>query len=573
MKKNIGIGLLLTIFLAGTFMACKKSFFDTPPLGSTSGEQLNNKAGVDKLLIGAYSLLDQIGASNPYAVDWKSDVSNWFFGDIASGDAYKGDLDGDQADLNPFENYKMTSSNVMLTFKWQALYDGASRCNDVLKAIKAASDMTEEEKAIAGAQARALRGHYYFELKKIWNKVPFVDENTIETRLPNDKDIWPDIEADFKYASDNLPPTFPQSGRINKWAAKSFLAKVYLFQRKYMDAKPILDDIIANGTTTKGTKYGLESCFRDAFDVEKENGKESVFAVQMAVAKSIENDYGGSWFWALNSYGCCHFFRPSRNLANAYRTDAQGLPLLDTYNDVPLKNDIGILSTQPFTPEAGTLDPRLDWTVGRRGIPFLDYGVWPGKDKRDANTEDGGPYTALKFNVSNAQSAKYAAQNTWTTGVSAANYPIIRYADVLLWAAETEAEVGSLEKAKEYVNIVRNRAKSGCKVQAITGGDAANYSISPYTSTWTDKEFALKAVRFERRLELALEGHRFYDLVRWQIAAPYLNNYVSKERTFRPLLQSANFQAGRNEYLPIPNDEIVNSTINGTVTLTQNSGY
>ena len=573
MKKNLSVAILLITILAGTFHGCKKDFFDTPPLGSTSGAQLNNKAGVAKLLIGAYSMLDQVGASNPYAVDWKSDVGNWFFGDIASGDAYKGDLDGDQSDLNPFETFKMTPANIMLTLKWQALYDGASRANDVLRAIKEATDMSDLEKTAAAAQARALRGHYYLELKKVWNNVPFVDENAVETRLPNTTDIWPAIEADFKYAADNLPNTFPEIGRINKWAAKAFLAKTYLFERKYSDAKPVLDDIISNGVTTGGIKYGLEDCFRNAFDVEHENGKESVFAVQMAVSKSMENDYNGSWFWALNDYSCCHFFRPSRNLANAYRTDAAGLPLLDTWNDFPLKDDIGLTSTQPFTPEAGTLDPRLDWTVGRRGIPYLDFGVWPGKDMRDANTEDGGPYTAKKFTISKAQKPVFGAQNTWAEGVTAINYIVIRYADVLLWAAETETEVGSLDKARDYVNLVRNRAKNGCNVQAAAGGNAANYVVNPYTAAWADQTFARKAVRFERRLELALEGHRFYDLVRWQIAAPYLNSYLAKEKTFRPLIQSASFQASHNEYLPLPNEEIVNSSINGTATLTQNPGY
>lgn len=573
MKYNVTRILIVVVLSAGIFITCKKSFFNTPPLGSVSGAQLNNKAGVDKLLIGAYSLLDQIGFANPYAVDWKTDVGNWFFGDIASGDAYKGDLDGDQSDLNPFETLKLTSTNPFLQPKWQALYDGASRCNDVLRAISAATDMTDLEKNIAAGQARALRGHYYLELKKIWNMVPFVDENAVETRLPNDQDIWPKIEDDFKFAADNLPETFPQPGRINKWAAKCYLAKVYLFQRKYADAKPLLDDVIANGKTTGGLKYGLEDCYRNAFDVEHENGKESVFAVQMSVQDGAENSYNGSWFWALNDYSCCHFFRPSRNLANSFRTDAAGLPLLDTWNDNPLKDDIGILSSQPFTPEAGTLDPRLDWTVGRRGVPYLDYGVWPGKDMRDANTEDGGPYTGIKYTRTKAQADAFGTDNTWAPGVTAYNYTLMRFADVLLWAAECEVEVGSLEKAREYVNIVRNRAKNGCMVQATGGGPAANYSINPYPGPWADQTFARKAVRFERRLELALEGHRFFDLVRWQIAQPYINAYLAKEKTFRPLIQSATFVAGKNEYLPIPEIEITNSTINGQLTLTQNPGY
>ncbi len=573
MKNRFIAILCISILAAGIFLGCKKSFFETPPLGSSSGAQLNTKEGVTKLLLGAYSMLDQVGASDPYGVDWKSDVINWFFGDIASGDAYKGDLDSDQSDLNFFETHKVTSTNVMLTFKWKALYDGASRCNDVLRALVLTTDMTDEEKTLAAAQARGLRGHYYFELKKIWNNVPFVDENATESRLPNDRDIWPDIEGDFSFAADNLPETFAEKGRLNKWAAKCFLAKTYLFQNKFAEAKTVLDEVVVSGKTTGGLTYGLEDCFRNAFDVEHENGKESVFAVQMAVSKSIENDYNGAWFWALNDYTCCNFFRPSRNLGNAYRTDASGLPLLDTWNQNPLKNDIGLTSTDPFSPETGTLDPRLDWTLGRRGIPYLDYGLWPGKDRRSPDTEDGGPYIAMKYTRTKAQEESFGAQNSWAEGTTAYNYTIIRYADVLLWAAECEVEVGSLEKAREYVNMVRNRAKSSCQVTAEGGAPAATYLVNPYESGFSDQDFGRKAVRFERRLELALEGHRFYDLVRWGIAEPYINSFIDGEKAFRQLLQSASFQSNKNEYLPIPESEIVNSTIDGVKTLTQNQGY
>jgi hypothetical protein len=456
----------------------------------------------------------------------------------------------------------------MLNHKWKALYDGASRSNDVLRAINAATDMTDDEKTVAAAQTRALRGHYYLELKKLWNMIPFVDENALETRLPNDKDIWPDIENDFKYAAENLPETFAEIGRINKWAAKAYLAKVYMYQRKYSDAKPILDDIIANGVTTKGDKYGLMDCVREVFDMAFENNKECVFSCQMSVKDGVSGGYNGTWFWILNNQDCCHFFRPSINLGNAYRTGADGLPLLDTYNNFPLKNDLGLASSQPFTPETGTLDPRLDWTMGRRGIPFLDYGVHPGKNWRDGNFEDGGPYIGEKYTTTNAQKNDIKI-DTWGAGVSPMNYIFIRFADVLLWAAECEVEVGSPEKAREYVNMIRNRAKNGCVVQAPGGGPAANYLINPYLGPWADKDFARKAVRFERRLELALEGHRFFDLVRWQIAEPYLNEYVSKEKIFRPLVATATFQQN-DEYLPLPESEIINSYINGVPTLTQN---
>lgn len=562
---------VLTIALFVILAACSKSFFDTPPLGTVGAEQLYNKAGIDKLLIGAYSMLDEVGFGHYRGSDWQSNVSNWLHGDIQSDDAYKGASPGDQPDINPFETYTVTPENTMLSPKYVALFDGVSRCNDVLKAINAAADLTESERAVFTAQARGLRGHYYLELKKVWNMIPYVDENATETRLPNDKDIWTNIEEDFKYAADNLPETFPEVGRINKWAAKAYLAKTYMFQQKYSDAKPILDDIIENGVTPGGLKYGLEDCFRNAFDVERKNGKESVFAVQMSVNDGSEESNNGTWFWSISHPGCCGFFRPSQNLVNAYKTDAAGLPMPDNFNAVDVNSDQGIPSSEPFTPYPGTLDPRLDWTVGRRGIPMLDFGVHPGQDI-NYNSSYGGPYNAIKYTLKKSQT-EFTNSNTWAPGVTAMNYTVIRFSDVLLWAAECEVEVGGVDKARDYVNQVRRRAKDGCYVLTDAGTPAANYFINEYTSTWTDKEYAKKAVRFERRLELATEGHRFFDLVRWGVADEVLNTYITKEKLRQTYLVGAQFVKGKNEYLPIPQSEIVNSSINGQPTLTQNPGY
>ena len=158
------------------------------------------------------------------------------------------------------------------------------------------------------------------------------------------------------------------------------------------------------------------------------------------------------------------------------------------------------------------------------------------------------------------------------------NYNLIRFADVLLWAAECEVEVGVLEKAREYVNMIRARA-SGCTVaidysnNCYNGEPSANYFADTYQTAWSDQVLARKAVRFERRLELALEGHRFFDLVRWGIAAEYINEYLETEKTRISHLIGAEFVAGKHEYFPIPQQEIDLSVVDGKPLLKQNPGY
>src|SRR5690606_21843996 len=273
--------------------------------------------------------------------------------------------------------------------------------------------------------------------------------------------------------------------------------------------------------------------------------------------------------------GCCGFNQPSFVLGNAFRTDANGLPLLDGSANAganQLKTDQGVASGAAFTPDDGNLDPRLDHAVGRRGIPYLDHGAHPGIGWiRDQNY--GGPYTPKKFIWTKEEEASGGVdKSSWTPGYTAINIPLLRYADLLLMAAECEVEVGSLEQARDYVNMIRERAADPTGLVMDGGSPAANYVIGTYDDPWTDKDAARTAVRFERRLELSDEGHRFFDLVRWGIAAETLNAYLSYERSkvsASPFV-GASFTAGVNEYLPIPQSEI---DILTTEVLKQNPGY
>jgi hypothetical protein len=553
MKKKIIV--FTALICMGMMNSCKDKFLETTPLGVGNETMLSNKTGVNAVLIGAYSLLDGVGSGGTYF----SAVSNWIYGTVASDDGYKGSDVGDLAQITTIEKYIPQADIGGYNEKWVALYDGVSRSNDVLRLIAKATDMTEAEKTQATAEARFLRGWYHFEAKKMWNMVPYVDETVTDyINLPNDKDIWPNIETDFQFAVDNLSATKAQVGRASKWSAKAMLAKVHMYQNDYTAAKPLLVDIIANGP------FSLVPNYHDNFKIASENNSESVFEVQMSVADGGSGE-NGNWGDNLNfpygsgPGGCCGFYQPSQNLVNAFKTDAAGLPLLDTFNDVDVKNDEGLASSDAFTPYDGTLDPRLDWTVGRRGIPFLNWGVHPGKNWiRDQNFA--GPYTFKKFFAASGENAGAESPRA-----NANNYRAIRYADLLLMRAEIAVEESDLPTALTIVNQIRTRAATEL-VKKDDGTPAANYLVKPYAS-FASQDYARKAVRFERRLELAMEGHRHFDLVRWGNADVVLNAYLAKESKKRTYLTGATFKKGSSEYFPIPQAQI---DIMGSNVLKQN---
>ena len=563
--QRAGITLVALVVLN----ACKKSFLEPQPYSRYTGEQLESKKGVEALLIGAYGMLDGQGIAG--ASGWMVGATNWVYGDVSSDDAYKGTDANDQPQMTEIELFNSQPANTYFYYKWLSLYEGVSRANEVIRFANKTKDLPEAEKKDYIAQARFLRGHFHFEAKRLWNKVPYIDENT--TKYDNKADIWAQIQADFKAAYDNLPETQPVVGKVNKWAAGAYLAKAYLYNQKFAEAKALFDVVIPEGKTSNNKKYGLLDQYWKNFDVAFENSEESVFSQQASasgiVTASAETSYelaypyGGVW-------GCCGFFQPSQNLVNAFKTDANGLPFLDdTYNNVNLANDEGITSNQPFTPDATTpLDSRLDWTVGRRGVPYWDYGPHPGRNWiRDQPYA--GPYSPKKHVNKNSDVGNFTNVNN--PRQTAKNYNVIRFADVLLMAAEAEIEAGSMAKAQEYINLVRARAANP---GSLVAGAPANYQIKPYTTPFADKETARKAVRFERRLELAMEGHRFFDLVRWGIAAETLNPYLNAEKNRRTYLRSSvsGFTKGKNEYYPIPNRVIEVARISGN-TLDQNSGY
>ena len=596
------------LFLTTIIFACTK-LLNVQPQGSLLAENVNNDIGVQGLLIGAYKLLQ--GEDNPCQNCGNgSAASNYVYGDEAAGNSYKGSSPSDQPDAIPIMTWSLSQAgtSAYLDEKWVTLYDGIQRANDVIRTVRLSPSISSADTTEYVAEARFLRGFYHFEGKRMWNNFPYVDESISYSggnlNVPNYAngayiDIWPNIDADLSYAVNNLPGTQPNIGRVNKWAAMAFLAKAYLYQHKYDSALTLFNQVIASGTTSSGVPYSLEPLFQSNFNPAQKNGSESVFAVQAAVndgSATATNGGNGNTGDELNfpynhGPGCCGFNNPSWNLVQAFKTDANGLPFLDgSYNNAPLVSG----NTNAWT---GTVDPRLDWTAGRPGKPYFDWGTIDSTWVRDQTNN--GPFVPMKNAYAQSQIGTYSSTETvfWgATSVAASNVNLMRFADVLLMTAECEVEVGSLDQAETYVNMVRNRAanpngfmylnatynaSSSTYSPQTTPGD--KYLIKPYPSgTFSSqgKIYARNAIEFERRLELAMEGQRFFDLSRWDNGtgsmAATLNAYISVEKNrtgFYLINNSANFSQGINEYFAIPQAEIDAENATGKINLKQNPGY
>ncbi len=575
-RNKFAIGsVLMTIVL---LYACTDSFLEVPVTGQLDAKILGGSLGLDASLIAAYSQIN--GRGNRMA-----SPSNWVWGSIRGGDANKGTDPGDYSDINPIQRFEAIPTQGVISDKYNGNYEGVARANATLKLLKTATaDVTASFKTSIEAQAKFLRAHNYFELKRGFGNTPYVDE-TIDVgsgieKVKNDQDLWPKIEADLVFAAANLPDKQSQVGRVNKWAAKAYLAKVYMYQNKFTAAKTLFDEIIASGVTSNGLKYALNAKYADIYKASNDNNAESVWAYQAAAGTgSINNanpEFDLNWPYNTGADGpgnCCSFFQPTFELGNSFRTSAAGLPLLDgSYNSAAnaLKTDMGLESSQAFTPDAGPVDPRLDHSIGRRGIQYLDWGLFPGK-AWIRNQPNAGPYETKKYAYYKSDKGSFQDNSSWTPGYTAINYTIIRYADVLLMAAEAEIEVGSLATALGYINQVRNRAANPAGFVQNGGANAANYVILPY-ATLGSQANARDIVRFERKLELSGEGHRFFDLQRWGIAKAALDAYLAYESPLYPTgaYTGAKYDVGRDELLPIPQNQI---DLLGSDILKQNPGY
>ncbi|WP_010182932.1 RagB/SusD family nutrient uptake outer membrane protein [Aquimarina agarilytica] len=569
MKKiYLKIGLLIVYGLL--FGSCSKDFIDEKPKGEVSEIILTNEKGVNLLLVGAYSRIDGY-ASNEAGDTGGASATNWVWGDVPSDDMHRGDQTGGWAPINLIERFEVDPSNPWINELWAANFDGIARANDALRILQLAkSDIETSNANQLESEARWLRAWYYFQLRSKIEKVPYITENMDAKKVPNDREIWDDIEADLQWGIDHNMDESPEIGRASRWAAKALKARVHLFQQEYSEAKPLLDDIINNGP------FSLMDHFYDNFDEEKQNNAESIFEVQYTVNDGAGEDNAGLDHRTLFPRGpdvglCCAYSAPSFNLFNAFKVDADGLPLLDNFQDDLLLEDYGKKNTELFTPTNVALDPRVDWTIGRRGIPFLDWGPMSGSDWM-LDQAGMGPFLNKKimFYKRNFKTISISSP-TWSPGLNGNNWRLFRLSHIILWRAEVAAAENDLETAKNMVNMIRERAQddlvmgkinnttfeSGYVLDVDENQPAANYNLGLYNS-FPDVTYAKKAIYHEMRLEFALEGMRFQDLVRWGIEEETMTKYLQTELSDGklPWLQGTSFKSGKNDHFPIPQTQI-----------------
>jgi hypothetical protein len=579
----------LVILLVSLVYACRKDILNRPILQSLSPAILANKAGVESLLIGTYSLLDGVGGIGGGI---NAAGSNWLFGSVAAGDAYKGSEPSDGGnDALPVGNFTYTTSNPYIQSKYTLCFSGVVRANDVLRILPLAKDVPAADVKRITGEAKFLRGYYYFELKKMYNMIPYVDETVTDGNQPNDKDIWPNIEADLQAGIDNIPALQPNKGRANKWIAVAYLAKAKMFQHKFAEAKTLFTDLIANGTKPNGDHFALNDNMQKNFspNAAQKNSVESVFAAQASVNDNSGGNNGNTGDELNFPYNsgpgaCCGWFNPSQSLGNSFKTDAvTGLPLFTTFNDG--KKVSG--KTDPYT---GTVDPRIDITMGRPNIPYLDWGNPPASWIRDPT--DGVFNPRKNVYSSSEKGTNSSTENYWAANeVTSNNVNLMRWSDVLLMAAEAEVEAGDVNIALGYVNQVRHRAANpvwwvykGTDYDAtkseyvIKTTKADNYLVSEYPAgAFADKNYARTAIHFERKIELAMEGQRFFDLQRWDQGtgsmATEINAFFAYDINVNSQLTGAHFTKGKNEYYAIPQNQIDLSGATGSSKLKQNPGY
>lgn len=567
--KNIKLllaGIFATILIAG----CSDDFLEYEPEGVLSNENVATAENAEALVVAAYA-----GIAND---DMVGPLTNmWVYGSVRSDDAYKGGGGrGDVDIVDRYEQYNLTIADDPLDWMgprtWTNYYKAISRANFALKVINDIPDAEYANKALRQGELRFLRAHSHFMLKLLFKKIPYITENLTQEeiiKVSNDVDndaLWNTIAEDFLFAYNNLPQSQDQVGRADKNAAAAYLAKLRLYQAyeqndnhavtninmsKLQEVVDYADDVIG---ALEGD-YGNN--FLDGFD----NGSESIWAAQFS-SNDGTTVSRVSFVTGLNSphgtglYGCCGFHLASHNMVNAFKTDAAGLPLLDTFND---SNIFDVVDANGETALAAgiTLDPRIDHTVGIPGRPFKYRNMVNEAGDMIYNfswARDPGVYGYFG-NMKEQQAPDcgcYVKEGPFV-GTSK-NVDFIRYADVLLFKAEALIQMNQVDAGVQIINQIRRRAKASTQRQMDAGATDV-YNVGEYAMGMS-KDDAIKALMFERRLEFGMEGPRFFDLVRWGMAEQVLNAYLAVEKTRKDFLTNANFTAGRDEYYPIPQREI-----------------
>lgn len=562
--KKILYSVLTVLALVGT-TSCSDFLDDQKPQGVLDSDMVKEPSNVDNLVISAYAVFTT-------AEDVNSSFSMWNF-DVRSDDAYKGGngtSDGDVFHQLEIEQGVLTT-NWNINDMWVRLYNCISRVNSAISVLETTSD-SYQLKAQRLGEMKFLRAYAHFLLKRLYKNIPFImdanlkqeDYNTLSNTEFNNDEGWQQIINDVEYAYSVLPVKQTDKGRPSKAAAAAFLTKAYLY-KAYRQDDPSSNQVTSinredllkvieysNPDIYSAGGFDLESDFHNNFrpETQYENGVESIWAMQYSINDGTK--YGNlNWSYGLIvpnipgvTDGGCDFYKPSQNLVNAYRTDADGHPFIDTFNN----------KDYDLTQDA---DPRLFLTVGLTGLPYEFNSKYMMDASSTWSRSNGlyGYYVTLKQNVD--PDCGYMVKGSWWG--TPMNRIVFRYADVLLERAEAYAQLNETGEAIKLVNKIRLRAKQSTGMIANYPSDyGVKFNISTYNGSYSQED-ALKIVKMERRLEMGMESERFFDLVRWGEAEKVLNKYFAEETNNCSIYGDAHFTANKNEYLPIPFSQVAAS--------------
>uniref|UniRef100_UPI004025AA79 RagB/SusD family nutrient uptake outer membrane protein n=1 Tax=Prevotella sp. TaxID=59823 RepID=UPI004025AA79 len=562
--KKILYSVLTVLALVGT-TSCSDFLDDQKPQGVLDSDMVKDPSNVDNLVISAYAVFTT-------AEDVNSSFSMWNF-DVRSDDAYKGGngtSDGDVFHQLEIEQGVLTT-NWNINDMWVRLYNCISRVNSAISVLETTSD-SYQLKAQRLGEMKFLRAYAHFLLKRLYKNIPFImdanlkqeDYNTLSNTEFNNDEGWQQIINDVEYAYSVLPVKQTDKGRPSKAAAAAFLTKAYLY-KAYRQDDPSSNQVTSinredllkvieysNPDIYSAGGFDLEADFHNNFrpETQYENGVESIWAMQYSINDGTK--YGNlNWSYGLIvpnipgvTDGGCDFYKPSQNLVNAYRTDADGHPFIDTFNN----------KDYDLTQDA---DPRLFLTVGLTGLPYEFNSKYMMDASSTWSRSNGlyGYYVTLKQNVD--PDCGYMVKGSWWG--TPMNRIVFRYADVLLERAEAYAQLNETGEAIKLVNKIRLRAKQSTGMIANYPSDyGVKFNISTYNGSYSQED-ALKIVKMERRLEMGMESERFFDLVRWGEAENVLNKYFAEEANNCSIYGDAHFTANKNEYLPIPFSQVAAS--------------
>lgn len=562
--KKILYSVLTVLALVGT-TSCSDFLDDQKPQGVLDSDMVKDPSNVDNLVISAYAVFTT-------AEDINSSFSMWNF-DVRSDDAYKGGngtSDGDVFHQLEIEQGVLTT-NWNINDMWVRLYNCISRVNSAISVLETTSD-SYQLKAQRLGEMKFLRAYAHFLLKRLYKNIPFImdanlkqeDYNTLSNTEFNNDEGWQQIINDVEYAYNVLPVKQTDKGRPSKAAAAAFLTKAYLYKAYRQDDAASnqvtsinREDLLkvieySNPDIYSAGGFDLEPDFHNNFrpETQFENGVESIWAMQYSINDGTK--YGNlNWSYGLIvpnipgvTDGGCDFYKPSQNLVNAYRTDADGHPFIDTFNN----------KDYDLTQDA---DPRLFLTVGLTGLPYEFNSKYMMDASSTWSRSNGlyGYYVTLKQNVD--PDCGYLVKGSWWG--TPMNRIVFRYADVLLERAEAYAQLNETGEAIKLVNEIRKRAKQSTGMIANYPSDyGVKFNISTYNGSYSQED-ALKIVKMERRLEMGMESERFFDLVRWGEAEKVLNKYFAEETNKCSIYGDAHFTANKNEYLPIPFSQVAAS--------------